>query len=222
MSLNPHKMRKEDLIQFFVETCVHHHKYSEHPSCFIKEKGIDLKVGYLDIETNGLFANFHIVGCYCIKEHGTDKILGRTITQKELRSDTFDKKIIEDCIKDMLKFDRIVTYNGARFDIPFLRTRALTHGIDTFPLYGIVKHTDAYFMARNKLRLHRKSLEEVARMLHITGKSHVSGALWLKAFLHGDEKALKEVHEHCKQDVIVLEKVYEIMKNYTIENRRSL
>ena len=222
IKINPYRLKKDDLIKFFVGRCEHRHVYNEHPSCFVKDRKINLKTGYLDIETNGLYPYFSVIGSYAIKEEGSNKIYGRYITPKELHSDTFDKEIIKDCTKDILRFDRIITYYGTFFDIPYLRTASLEHKIDEFPSYGIVKHIDVYFMVKNKLRLHRKSLQEVARVLGIEGKTHVDGHLWKKAFLHCDEKCFKQIFEHNKADVIVLEKVFHRLENYSAEVRKSI
>jgi uncharacterized protein YprB with RNaseH-like and TPR domain len=222
MSINPYKLRKDDLIKFFVEKCEHRHTYHEHPNCFIKDNNVSLKTGFLDIETNGFYPAFHVIGSYAIKEENSDKIYGRYITPKELRSDDFDKNIVKDCIADMLKFDRIITYYGTKFDIPYIRTVALEHKLDDFPIYGVIKHIDMYYIVKYKLRLHRRSLEEACRVLGIEGKSHVDGKLWKKAFLHADEKCFKEIFEHNKQDTIILEKVFHTLQNYSIEPRRSV
>lgn len=222
MAINPYKMRKDELITFFFKTCKHGHKYAAHPQCYINECNKAEKVGYLDIETNGFFANFHIMLSYAIKVEGENKIYGRSITREELHGNDFDKQLLKDCVNDLLKFDRIITFNGTIFDIPFLRTRCLKLGVEDFPLYGLVKHTDVYFMAKSKLRMHRKTMEECARLLKVPGKNHVDGDIWLKAYIHGDKKSLKDVFEHNKKDVEVLEPVYQQLRVYSLENRRSL
>lgn len=208
-------------MRYLTKYCKHGHKYCEHPNCFLNEQQKE-RVGYLDIETNGLNANFHIMLSYAIKEGGSKKIYGRTITQKEKMSKTIDKKIIQECVRDMLKFDRIITYYGTRFDIPFLRTRALRWNITEFPLYGLVKHTDAYYIAKYKLKLHSYRLGAVTRILDIKGKDFVDGDYWISGALQGDPKAMKYIWEHNKKDVVILEKAYKKLEGYTLTNRRSL
>jgi uncharacterized protein YprB with RNaseH-like and TPR domain len=221
MSVNPYKMKKEELLEFVTGTCKHRHKYMEHPKCFIAERKYPPTIGYLDIETNSLYANFGVMLSYAIKMDGKDEILGRAITREELRSPTFDKKLLEECIKDMNRFDQLITYNGSRFDIPFVRTRSLKWDVD-FPFYGTLKHIDAYYMARGRLRTHRKSMDVVSRALGIAGKNHVDGELWIKAALQGDKDALGWIFDHNKRDVRVLEKVYKRLKDYCKEYKRSI
>jgi uncharacterized protein YprB with RNaseH-like and TPR domain len=40
-----------------------------------------------------------------------------------------DKKMLEKFIAEMDKADEIITHNGKRFDTPWIRTRAIVHGI---------------------------------------------------------------------------------------------
>jgi len=110
--------------------------------------------------------------------------------------------------------------HNTRFDIPFLRSRALYWNID-FPLYGYIKHKDVYYMVKNRLRIHRNRLEDACRLLGIKGKTHLDGTQWVKA-LTGDKRALSYVLDHNKKDVIILEKLYHKLKDYVKEVNRSI
>ncbi|MEA3560101.1 MAG: ribonuclease H-like domain-containing protein, partial [Candidatus Thermoplasmatota archaeon] len=125
------------------------------------------------------------------------------------------------CIEDMKKFDTLLTYNGTNFDMPFLRTRALKHNID-FPKYMDLRHKDVYFMAKSRMRLHRKSMHVVSNALGIPGKTHVEGDYWIGATHQHRRDCLEMIFEHNKLDVIVLEKVYKKLKDYVMETRRSI
>lgn len=218
--ININALRKDELLSRLNYRCEHRHSGIDHPICYEKHFNTKPRVGYLDIETCSLFANFGIVLAYCIKEEGSNKIYGRHIKAKEM-VEYLDKNILEDCIKDLENFDEIITYNGCRFDLPFLRTRALKMKVN-FPKYMGLKHKDVYFMARGRLRLHRKNMDVVSQSLNITGKTHVNGDKWIDATIRHDEKCLREIFEHCKKDVIVLEKVYNELKDYVKETRRSI
>jgi len=111
--------------------------------------------------------------------------------------------------------------HNSRFDLPFLRTRALASGIE-FPEYGSLYHTDMYFMARSKLRLHSNRLEQVCRTLFgETTKTHIDPARWIKA-LQGNIEALSYIQEHCKQDTLELERVYNRLINYGSKTNTSV
>lgn len=218
--ININRLNKSEIVNRLNYRCEHRHNGIDHSKCYDEHFNDQKRIGYLDIETSGLFANFGIMLAYCIKEEGTDKIYGRCVKPKEMKT-FLDKHIVEDCVKDMQNFDVIITYNGTRFDFPFIRTRALKNKV-TFPKYMDLMHKDVYYMARGRLRLHRKSMEVVSYSLNIPGKTHVIGDKWINATIRHDEKCLMEILEHCKQDVIVLEKVYNELKDYVRETRRSI
>ncbi len=48
--INPHIMKKAEMLEYMTGRCKHHHTYLEHPNCFIKEKNRKLRIGILDIE----------------------------------------------------------------------------------------------------------------------------------------------------------------------------
>jgi uncharacterized protein YprB with RNaseH-like and TPR domain len=167
----------------------------------------------LDIEASNLNADFGIILTYCIKVAGDEKIYQRTVNTKDLRT-VLDKNVVQQCITDMGHFDRIVTYYGSRFDIPFIRTRAITLGIP-FPEYGSLLHNDAYFMARGRLNMSSKRLENVCRVLFgKTEKTRIDSQHWIKALM-GDAAALAYIEDHCQKDVIELERVYNTMLGFT-------
>lgn len=217
---NPMSMKKEDLAVLFTQYCKHGHLYAEHPACYLAEYESKLKIGFLDIETSNLKADFGIMLSYCIKEAENKKILGRSIDKKELDNGTLDKDLVKECIDDIGKFNLIITYYGTRFDIPFIRSRALYW--DTyFPKFGSHNHKDVYYMVRNKLCIHRNRMEDAARLLGIEGKNHIDGYYWITA-LTGNPKALNYILDHNKRDVEVLEKVYYKMKDFQKDVSKSI
>ncbi len=212
-----HRLKKAEIVWLGSHFCRHGHTYLEHYSCYLKEHPEREKVGFLDIETSNLDADFGIILSYCIKEKD-GKIIGDIIKEKDLRSNNFfDKRLVEKCIEDMLKFDRIITWYGRKFDIPFIRTRALINGID-FPNYGTIIHNDDYYIARYRLKLHSNRLENVERVIFgETGKTHIESKYWIKA-LQGDKKSLNYIFDHNKKDVISLEKNHNKLINF-VSNR---
>lgn len=65
------------------------------------------KIGYVDIETTGLSAWAQIT---------TIALYGNGVARLYVRDRNLD-----DFVRDVRQFDVLVTYNGARFDLPFLR-----------------------------------------------------------------------------------------------------
>lgn len=184
--------------------CPHRHRYSTHFGCFLKDNNISEKIGFLDIETSNLKANFGIVLCWCILDEKGNR-LEDVLNKKDVLSGFEDKRIIQSCIDAMRKFDRICGHYSTYFDIPFLRTRALILGLK-FPGQGEIYHTDVWRMAKSKLCLHSNRQNVVAESLYgKTVKTRISHPAWRKAML-GCPDAAAEVLDHCQKDVIDLRK----------------
>jgi len=211
--INPYKLKKDELLVLMTRRCRHGHRYIEHPACYIKEQGYEKVIGYFDIETSNLNADFGIMYSYAFKVDGEDTYYCSRVTKDELRNGTLDKRLVKDCIKDMMKFDVIITYYGTRFDIPYLRSRALYYNYDIFPMYGYIKHIDVYSMVKNKLKMHNGRLESACRFLGIEGKTHLDSRYWVRA-MTGDEQALEYILEHNKKDVEITEKLYKRLEPY--------
>lgn len=200
--------------------CQHRHRYFRHFNCFLKEFNISEKVGFLDIETSNLKANFGIVLCWCIlADDGT--LYEDYMTKKDVMSGIEDARVVETCIATMLEFNRVVGHYSTYFDIPFIRTRALIHGIK-FPGQGELYHTDTWKMAKKSLCLHSNRQDVIAESLYgKTVKTRISHPDWRKAML-GDAKAMAEVVDHCEKDVEDLKKNYETLLPFVKIVRSSI
>lgn len=209
------RLKKKEIIWLSRHNCKHGHDYLQHYNCYLAENPEGIRLGFFDIETTNLKADFGLMLCYCIKKAGKNKIYHRTITKAELQKENcLDKEVVQQCIKDLGKFDRVVTHYGKRFDIPFLRSRALFWNLD-FPIYGEIFHDDTYYMCRYKLCISRNRLESACRhVLGKTRKTHINPRHWISA-LQGNEEALGYILEHCKRDVRDLEDLYYKLVDYT-------
>jgi uncharacterized protein YprB with RNaseH-like and TPR domain len=174
--------------------------------------GHELSIGYLDIESTGFSANIDLMLSWCIKGRGVKKVAGDVIEREEIMSNKQDKRITQSLVDEMNKYDVIFTYYGTRFDIPFIRTRALYHGID-FPMYRQKSHKDLYYVVRSKLKLHRSSLMAATEFFGIDGKTRIKPEYWQKA-RWGDKKSLKYVYEHNIADVEILEDLHRKLEEH--------
>lgn len=218
------KLTKKEILKLASLRCKHNHTLLEHPSC-IPESGIDIPelVGYLDIETVGLNANWdYIISVYIADNNGN--IWGRTLTREEvLDFKILDKYLMKETCTELKKYDKIVVYWGKdrRHDIPFLRTRASLHGYE-FPPHGSIVLVDLYDVVRSKLRLHRYRLQNVCKLYDIPAKEHpLDEIIWQRAKL-GDKKALKYIDLHCKEDVISLRELDKKIRHFYGKKRSSI
>ena len=206
------RLAKKKIVEMAKWKCEHGHTGLEHYSCWLKSNPGEEKIGFLDIETTNLKADFGIILCYAIADDLSDDVYSRVITKKDLRT-CLDAKVILQCIKDMRQFDRIVTYYGTKFDIPFLRTRAISLGLD-FPEYGEIIHNDLYYTVRNKLNISSNRLENACRTVFgVTEKTRIDADHWIKALM-GDEDALAYIHDHNVKDVQETKRLYHRMETY--------
>jgi uncharacterized protein YprB with RNaseH-like and TPR domain len=174
--------------------------------------GHEITIGYLDIESTGFSANIDVMLSWCIKGRGEKKVAGACITREELMSNKSDSRIVELLVEEMNKYDVIFTYYGTRFDIPFIRTRALYHGT-YFPMYRQKSHKDLYYVVKSKLKLHRSSLMAATEFFGIDGKTRIKPEYWQKA-RWGDKKSLKYVYEHNIADVEILEDLHRKLEDF--------
>jgi len=202
------KMTKKEILELSKMRCKHGHPYLVHYNCYLTEHPERIeKIGFFDIETTNLKADFGIILTYAIKPMGNDKILQRTITKKELSKGILDKNVVEQCIKDMQKFDRLIGFYSKMFDAPFIRTRAVALGLE-FPPFGTMIHDDVYFMVRNRFKLSSNRLENACRVLcGNTEKNRIESKYWIAA-LQGNRQALEYIADHNRRDVRDLEKLY--------------
>ena len=200
--------------------CTHRHNYVRHFNCFIKDYNIKERIAFLDIETSNLKANFGIVLCWCIlADDGT--LYQDWLTKKDVLSGTEDKRVVSTCIDTMQTFDRVVGHYSTYFDIPFLRTRALIHGV-AYPGVGELFHTDVWRMAKSKLCLHSNRQAVISESLYgKTDKTRISHPHWRQAMM-GNEESCMEVLDHCQHDVTDLKKNYYTLLPYVRVTKSSI
>jgi uncharacterized protein YprB with RNaseH-like and TPR domain len=180
----------------------------------------DKRIAYFDIEASDLTANWGMMLSWCIKYRGDDKIREGVITKKEIFDFKFDKRIFEELMEELKNVDILVTYYGTGFDIPFARTRTLYHGLE-FPAYGSMYHWDLFYKVRSKLKTHRKSLEVVTKFYGIEGKTHLEPDMMFKA-QYGHPEAMKQLLHHNREDVIILEKLHDLLWSHSKWIRTSI
>lgn len=159
-------------------------------------------IGVLDIETTNFKANIGYMLSWAIYYPHTDKTVHDVITKKDISNYSRDKRICKSLIKELENVTLLITYNGTKFDIPFMRTRCKMQKVKNFPEYGSMKHIDAYFFCRGKVATHRKSLDVISTALGVGGKTPVDISVWALAML-GHPKSLATVLEHNLIDVKV-------------------
>jgi len=119
------------------------------------------------------------------------------------------------CLNNLLEYlneaDEIVAHNGDRFDLPWIRGRAIKFGISVPPTLITV---DTCKLARSLFNLNSNKLDYLARYLKVGGKIDTGGFQLWKDCLNGDAKALAKMDTYCQNDVKILEELYLILRPY--------
>ncbi len=166
--------------------------------------------GYgVNILPHQVFKHAQII-CISWKWEGKDKIHNAHWGLKE----QCDKKLLERFIKELDKADEIVAHNGDRFDIKWIRTRALYHDLPMRPKYNSI---DTLKMAKRYLRLPSNKLAEVAKYYGLTNKLDAGGMqTWIDIVQFKKQSALKHMIYYCDGDITTLEEVYNKLKPYAL------
>ena len=153
---------------------------------------------YLDIETTGLsceYAGITVVGMYLV--NGADdrlvQLVGMDVTAGNL-------------LESLAGVSKIYTYNGSRFDLPFI------HGSLDLDLEGLFSHHDLMFDCwRRNLYGGFKAVEQqlgIPRKLQgVSGWDAVR--LWWQYLDYGDVDALATLLEYNREDVMNLKALRE-------------
>jgi uncharacterized protein YprB with RNaseH-like and TPR domain len=171
--------------------------------------GVFWRTGYnLQINPGDIIHERAII-CICYKWEHQEEVKYLTWDKKQS-----DKAMITAFVKVMDKATEIVAHNGDKFDLKWLRTRALFHGIDIMPSQ---KSVDTLKQAKKYFNFNSNKLDYIAKYLGVGEKMDTGGLnLWKDIVFRKDPAAMDKMVEYCKMDVIVLEAVYNKLKNYTI------
>lgn len=130
------------------------------------------------------------------------------LNEKTVHFDRGEEKL--DRIWSMMdEADAIVHYNGTDFDIPHLNRQFILAGFEPPAPY---KEIDLLKLVRKRFNFPSNKLEYVSRELGIGSKhKHEGFDLWVGCMM-GDAEAWKTMERYNKQDVILLEKLYGLVR----------
>lgn len=121
-----------------------------------------------------------------------------------------DKYVIERLHAVLSEADVIVAHNGDEFDTKYIETRILFHGLDPLPT---ITSIDTYKTAKKRFKFNSNKLDYLGKFLGVGQKKPTKSGLWMKV-LNGDESAIREMVQYNKQDVTLLERVFDKLQPY--------
>lgn len=141
--------------------------------------------------------------CWAAKWYGHDDIFFDSIYNSS------QKTMLKRAHKLLDAADAVIHYNGTKFDIPTLNKEFLLHSLVPPAPY---KQIDLLKTARSQFKFPTNRLDYVARALKLGRKTpHRGHELWIKC-MDKDPEAWAEMEEYNKNDVLLLEKVYDKLK----------
>lgn len=143
--------------------------------------------------------------CWAAKWYGEDEVFFDSVSKSR------PKSMIARIHKLIDKADAVVHYNGSKFDMPTLNKEFLLHGLNPPAPY---KQIDLLLTARSKFKFPSNKLDYIAKSLGLGQKvKHIGHELWIKCMAK-DKEAWVMMEEYNKQDVLLLEKVYDKLKGW--------
>lgn len=166
---------------------------------------------FIDLETTSLDAHSGIlVAMGILFPNEKSKVIF-------IESPDEEKRKIEEFFEILRKSkDRALIIWYSPFDIPFLITRAIKHGIDASFIYEF-DIIDLCKLVRENLKLKSNKLDEVSKFFGIKKDLEITGRdvqiLYIKA-ISGDKRAKEKIIEHCIDDLRALEEIYKRLEAY--------
>jgi len=162
------------------------------------------RVLFLDIETTGLSPNTYVFLCGLMYAEG-----GEFVVEQVFARDYGEEEGLLHYVRDtMARFDSVVTYNGASFDLPFIRTRMAVHRVSVAAMPVSV---DLLYATRRVFRdiLPNRRLTTVERHLRRVEREDDIPGRYIPDAYHefvrsGDARVMKHVLYHNRMDLFTM------------------
>jgi len=231
--INLQRLPKQEILWLSKHKCkAHSHTFLEHPNCVDIEKpskSLVERVGFLDIEAEDLKADYGVLFSYYIKVANENKYYFDYLKTEDFKKYSFkgsgeakeDTRLLKSLVNDLQNFDRVIGHYSSRYDLQFIRTRAVICKVD-FPEWGTLWQTDTWNILKHKFKLSRNSLQNgTLKLTGATNKTYLS--LNLKhAMIRGEKWAIDYLLDHNKKDVIDTERLYNAISKYARETKSSI
>lgn len=163
-----------------------------------------------NIGLNQIHTDWSILA-WCAKWFNNTKMIYKD--QKDAKKIRNDKRLLKEIWQLLNECDILVTQNGKRFDVKKLNAKFIKYGLTPPSSY---RHIDTLQISKKYFGFTSHSLAQLAKELGIEigkyeHKKFPGMELW-KQCLKRNVNAWKEMEIYNKQDVLVLEKVYNKLK----------
>lgn len=164
-----------------------------------------LKMAVWDIESTGLRADYGYILCVGVLDGITGKKHMIRIDDPRNPDKKSDKWVVKEAIKVLNSYNLIVGWYTEKFDVPFINSRAIFHGLP--PLIKEYRR-DLWYTSKFKLKLRSNRLAVVGQFLFgKTLKDAITPDFFTGA-IRGEKKSLNYVASHCLKDLQETLRIY--------------
>jgi DNA polymerase elongation subunit (family B) len=158
------------------------------------------------VPNNMIFAEWYML-CWAAKWLGEKKVISSALCdnpsyKKDLTNDYYIVKKLWNLLDEA---DVVVAHNAANFDVKKANARFVYHGMPPPSPYKIV---DTLILAKSKFKFTSNKLDYLGKNLNLGKKKENAGMILWERCMAGDIKSWKEMVAYCRQDVVLLEKLY--------------
>lgn len=176
-----------------------------------------MKILAYDIEASNLSADFGIVLTFGSKIVGEGRVEVLNILDypgKDLIAQ--ERNLLRDISNRMLSVDVWLGHYAMYYDLPFINSRLLYHGLPILP--PNFPQIDTWRISRNRLKLRNNRLNTIQDFLKLPSeKNAIKPEQWIRA-LGGHRPSMAYIVEHNRRDVLVLEEAYERLKSLVLDH----
>lgn len=176
----------------------------------------DIETSYNVVRSWNIGYDLTITHENIIKERAIICICYKWAGEKEVHHFQWDKGDDKAMLKKFLEVlnsaDEIIGHNSDRFDEKWMRTRCVYHRLPMMPTYQTI---DTLKLAKSGFRFNSNRLDYLGKFLGFGGKIETGFKLWEAIVEHNDQTAMDKMVKYCKGDVILLEKIYNVLNPYT-------
>ena len=115
-----------------------------------------------------------------------------------------EREMVKEAHKIMKQADRVVAHFGQYFDYKYMNTLFTKYGLGEID----VELVDTWRLAKNNLKLSSNRLDAIAKFFGLPTKDKMDHDDWIKIVMERSVTAMEKMTKYCKQDVLVLEAVY--------------
>lgn len=183
-------------------------KYGGFPSAI--DRFLAARPLLLDIETTGLKADYGLVLAIGVREftaHGRPEPVRQFhVDIRDIKLERSERRMLREFRAFMNGRGGIVTYNGTRFDVPFLQARFMAQGI---PLLPKLRHLDLFYTVKNTVRYtvtsrRAKYIQALFRVGDPRAPLKDSSEMmtWLRATFSRDRAAFQRILDHNENECL--------------------